>query len=394
VAEKNLAHQRIRVAVLTNMILPYRRPVFEALVADLSLELRIFLSNPLAQSDPAARHSLPLRYSRGINLRHKTLHPQRGVIQEEGLPLPLSLPFDLLRFRPHLIISGEFGLRSLIAWASSRLLGVPLVLWSEEIEECAQNISGNQRRVREFLFPRAAAFLAWGTPAAAYLLSRKVPSEKIHLCAQAVDNDAWAARAASIDRDRTRMELGFAGKVFLAVGRLVQRKGFDLLLKAWNGLPQECKTKNRLVLVGSGEERDSLHELAARDRIPGIVFVDAQPAEELARYYAVADVFVFPSQVDVWGLVVNEAMACGLPVLASCFTGAGQGLVAGSGCGETFNPADIPYFTALLSRWGCETPKMIHNNPRRVVGIHNFELTSAAILNLIKTLVPPHNKSK
>ena len=390
--EENLAQLPIRVAVLTNMIPPYRRPVFEALVADRSLDLRIFLSNPLAQSDQEARQSLPLRYSRGINLRHKTFHPQRGVNQEECLPVPLSLPFDLLRFRPHLIISGEFGLRSLIAWGSSKLLGVPLVLWSEEIEESAQNISVNQRRVREFLFPRTAAFLAWGTPAVAYLLSRKVPSKKIHLCAQAVDNDAWAARAAAFDRNRCRMQLGFAGNVFLAVGRLVQRKGFDLLLNAWNGLPQSFTSENHLVLVGSGEENNSLHEQANRDRIPGVVFVAAQPAEELAKYYAVADVFVFPSLVDVWGLVVNEAMACGLPVLASCFTGAGQGLVAGSGCGETFNPADVPGFTELLSRWGEGTPKMIHNDPRRVVGLHNFELTSAAILNLVKMLATSHKK--
>jgi glycosyltransferase involved in cell wall biosynthesis len=250
-----------------------------------------------------------------------------------------------------------------------------------------------QRRLREFLFPQAAAFLAFGAPAVAYLRSRNVPSEKIHVCAQAVDNAAWAARAAAFDRNRSRSELGFTGKVFLAAGRLVQRKGFDLLLKAWKGLPQECKTKNRLVLVGSGEERDSLHEQAARDRIPGIIFIDAQPADELARYYACADVFVFPSLVDVWGLVVNEAMACGLPVLASCFTGAGQGLVAGSGCGETFDPADSTGFTALLYRWGCENPKMIHNDSRRVVGRHNFETTSAAFRNLITVLAAPREET-
>lgn len=72
--------------------------------------------------------------------------------------------------------------------------------------------------------------------------------------------------------------------------------------------------------------------------IPNIMFVGPQDPEALARWYSVADVFVFPSLVDVWGLVVNEAMACGLPVLASKYAGASQELVRDGEWGSCLIP--------------------------------------------------------
>src|SRR5207253_5864879 len=138
-----------------------------------------------------------------------------------------------LRYRPDLIISAEFGLRSLVGYAVAKVLRIPMLVWTEEISERAKASSYFQRRLRAFLVPRAKAFLAWGEPAVNYLRSLGVSGEKIHYCAQAIDNEAWAQECGRCDRERARNEFGIRGKAFLTVGRLVEGKGFQHLLLAW-----------------------------------------------------------------------------------------------------------------------------------------------------------------
>jgi glycosyltransferase involved in cell wall biosynthesis len=321
----------VKVAVLTNWIPSYRRPIFEILLKDSSLELKLFVSSPLDRSDVQAVNILPIHYSKGINLPYKTYHNDTGAHQFQNLYIPVGLPLDLLFFRPNLIISGEFGLRSLVAMMVARLRGIPFVLWSEEIAESAKGISKKQRILRNILIPRATACLAWGIPAFNYLKSFHVPDSKIFYCAQAVDNQFWMDKVSGYNKPDLKVKHGFLGKVFISVGRLVERKGLDILLNAWGALPDMVKTKNTLVIVGAGEEEQKLRQLASDNGINNVYFVGYKTAEELPEYYAASDVLVFPSLGDVWGLVVNEAMACGLPVLASKYAGASQELIGSAG---------------------------------------------------------------
>jgi glycosyltransferase involved in cell wall biosynthesis len=384
----------VRVAVVTNRIPSYRRPVFEALLQDRMLTLGIFLSMPEHCSDEEARATLPLHSSGGFNLKHRTYHREAGVEQVETLPVPILLPADLHRFRPDIVIAGEFGLRSLLAGLAARLRSVPLVLWTEEIAESAKSISGLQRMLRAFLLPRADAFLTWGKPAANFLRGWGIPEGRIYPCAQAVDNGYWKKRAAAIDRERVHRDLGLAGRVFLAVGRLVARKGFDRFLRAWGALPGPIKDKNSIVIVGEGEEEGRLRGMAGSLGIKNILFAGRKTREELPAYYAAADVFVFPSLVDVWGLVVNEAMACGLPVLASWHAGASQELIKDTGAGVIFDPRNTTGFTALLHRWCVAPPPIPPGLPWDVVSRLDFDVTVEAIRRCIADLARPVRSSE
>jgi glycosyltransferase involved in cell wall biosynthesis len=95
---------------------------------------------------------------------------------------------------------------------------------------------------------------------------------------------------------------------------------------------------------------------------------------------------VFPTLADVWGMVVNEAMACGLPVLASCHCGAAQGLVAGSGSGEVFDPFDSAGFSDLLVRWIAKRPVISRQQPQEAVSKLKIETT----VNAIKRICADH----
>jgi glycosyltransferase involved in cell wall biosynthesis len=139
-----------------------------------------------------------------------------------------------------------------------------------------------------------------------------VPDERIRTGFNAVDVARFAARAASA---RVTAAAGEAGHRFLFVGRLVPLKRLDLLLQAFRDV---AKPHDTLTIVGRGPCRD---ELAATADALGIAdavrFLDELPNDAIPVVMGEADTLVLPSDQEVWGLVVNEALAAGLHVVVS-----------------------------------------------------------------------------
>ena len=383
----NKAVTPLRVAVLTNIVPRYRTPVFLQLASDPRFQLRFFVSLTPELSDPLARDMLDLHHSMTLNLHLATQTRSEGVFQREHLPLPLGLPFGLMRFRPGIIISGDMGARSMIAWVLARLLKVPLLIWTEETLAHDANVRGLQQRLRRFLLPRADGFLAWGKSAFNYLVERGIPKSRITYCAQAVDNAEWSSRAAAADPEALRRQLGTKGRICLAVGRLLPRKGFRELMVAFGMLPSHIKNAHSLVLVGDGPEQEKLAELGRELGIDNLYMVGAQSPEELAKYYRAADFMVLPSLIDVWGLVVNEAMACGAPVVSSIHAGATEELIIDTGIGEAFDPNDQQAFSAVLAHWLESPPPLGKDAPRQAVNRLTFDVSATAIIGALEAYV-------
>jgi glycosyltransferase involved in cell wall biosynthesis len=263
-----------------------------------------------------------------------------------------------------------------------------LIVWSEDIATSAAGRGRGQQRLRRWLARRATAFIAWGRPATSYLIDGlEVQAGRVFRCAQAIDNDWWLQRASTLDRSQCRAAAGCSGTVFLLVGRLVQRKGFAYFLSAWARLPAELHERAMVVIVGEGEQRAELERLIASHAMRNVRLVGAKPPTELAAYYAAADVFVLPSLEDVWGLVVNEAMCFGLPVLASGQAGSAQELIAGRGCGEVFNPVNVEQFGELLSVWARAVPAYDADHIHSVVSGCSIETSVQGISSAIQYCV-------
>lgn len=125
--------------------------------------------------------------------------------------------------------------------------------------------------------------------------------------------------------------------VLLTSGSLVKRKGIDTVIKAFQEIPLELNA--RLIIVGDGEEKQALQLLAATD--PRIHFVGFQEKNLIPYWFNLADIFVFASRYDGWGLVINEAVAAGLAVICSNTVGAATDkLVDGVNC-FLLHPEDV-----------------------------------------------------
>jgi glycosyltransferase involved in cell wall biosynthesis len=336
----------VRVALVTNIAPPYRLPVFRRLAETPGWRLRVFTSaeTEFDRSWSADAGGLDVKRVPGLSrvLRGRTLH------------VPLGLPFSLCRFRPDVVVSGETGARTWLAWLYCRAARVPLVIWSYPSRAEGRRVRGWRRGVRRFLLGRARVVIGMGTQAREALAAWGVPGERIHDAPNAHDAEGLRKALAAVDPDAARRALraglGCREHVVLFAGRLRTSKGVAALLEAWDLVAPALRAEWSLLLLGSGPLEPEVR-LAAQTRGRGeIVHVRAVPAAEVAAFYAGADLLVLPSLDEPWGLVVNEALAAGLPVCCSRLAGCADDLVREGETGWVFDPRAPEDFAAALMR--------------------------------------------
>jgi glycosyltransferase involved in cell wall biosynthesis len=192
-----------------------------------------------------------------------------------------------------------------------------------------------------------------GERATAYLEELGFPRDRIWRGFNVVDGEYFADRARAVRASSAdwRARTGLPQRYFLYVGRLAPEKNLERLLRAYGNYRSHTSYPPwDLLLVGSGPQQTALQELVADLNIPGVHWVGHQQIDELPVYYALASGFVLPSLSEPWGLVINEAMASELPVLASSRCGATGDLVFPGVNGYVFDPGDQAGLAILMDR--------------------------------------------
>lgn len=266
-----------------------------------------------------------------------------------------TLTACLDRLRPDVLVAGALAFPSGIGalrWAKQH--GRPIVLFdSVRLEDVPRGplVSHIKRRLyrhADAAFSAAPGherpFLEWGVR----------PGSVFHGL-EAVDNEQFAGIATDTlcHAHTFRRELNLPPRFFLGAGRLVEKKNWHALLRAYSAFVGHApNTDWQLVLVGDGPERSTLAQRATDAGIADrVLFRGFASQETLARIYALAGALVLPSRYgETWGLVVNEAMACSLPVLVSGQCGCAATLVRSGENGWTFDPDDTAGLSALLAR--------------------------------------------
>lgn len=231
------------------------------------------------------------------------------------------------------VLHSHYWLSGWVALQLRRTLQLPMVHMSHTLAS-AKNAAAQQaweqepprrRRIEQKVLQRSDALIAESPASRHHMLQEYgVEPEKVQIIPGGVDAAVFYPR----DRQLARQALGLdvESPVLLFVGRLQPLKGIDTLLRAAYIVRQQHALLQVLV-VGGGLDAQDEHEAQELQRLHAlserlglarqVQFIKAQPQDILAQYYAAADVFVMPSHYESFGIVVVEAMACGIPVVAS-----------------------------------------------------------------------------
>jgi glycosyltransferase involved in cell wall biosynthesis len=328
----------MRVALLTNILSPYRMPAFRALARTPGWSLRIFV-NAETEFD---RHWEVDAEGLEVVMVPGTTRIRRG--RTLHFPSPRAFFRSLRDFRPDAVVSTELGARTVLAWLFCLLFRVPLTIWAVPTRDLLARSGWLRRRFGQFLLSRARSVVVPGAEGRRAFRAWGVPDARLFLAPHCHDIDTYAKALARLDPDGARLELhaalGCRPRMALVVGRLLQWKGVKEVLDAWDRLPPPLRRDWTLLFVGEGPELNRV-EVAMTTHAPGeIVHIPRAAPDELAELYTVADLMVFPTLGEPWGVVVNEAMACGLPVLCSPRAGCAGELVIAGETGWLADPHD------------------------------------------------------
>jgi glycosyltransferase involved in cell wall biosynthesis len=347
------------VAVVTNIPRPYRRALFDVLkdrLATEDLALRVlYTSDPakhVRRGSPSGAIFDPATESYVTGLSFQIRYDRVFVI-------PTGLRSALAHVEPDCVVSGGFGAATLLAARWCHRAKVPLILWSGGWPGQEGNVGRLQSAARRRLVRTSAAYIAYGTAAAEYLTTLGAPPERVFCAWNTVDLEgiSAAARAAAARRSELAPKFALAAKNLLFVGSLVERKGLRELISATLAAESLC-TDWALHLAGGGPLQEELEAtVTAAGKKANFRFHGLLPENDVAELLGLVDGFLLPTKSEAWGLVVNEAMACGVPVVASPFAGSTRDLIEDGVTGYVVEPTDIPALAAVISRLLSDGPE-------------------------------------
>ena len=349
---------RYRLLVLASHVIQYQVPMFRTLAADPRLDLTVLFC-----SDWGVTAYHDEGFGREVRWDVPLLDGFRSEFLPNWSPRPhpgrfwgLINPAALQRIR-----CGEFDAVWVHGWASVTNCMVMLTAFSARVPVLLRGDTNLlpplprwkrwlKQVILSHLFHYVSAFLAIGKNNADFYRAYGVPAERILAVPLAVDNDFFAATARALPpkNDLKRdLQIPQDLPVVLFCGKLTPVKRPMDLLRAFE---KAVRTRPAaLLFVGDGVLRGDLENYSAKHQVPNVCFAGFRNQTELPRYFGVGDVLVLPSSTEPWGLVVNEAMNFGLPVICSNQVGCAADLVKPDENGYVFPAGDIDALAGSLA---------------------------------------------
>jgi glycosyltransferase involved in cell wall biosynthesis len=338
-ASMGTVNRQTKLALLTNIIAPYRLSLFSFL-AD-QFDLLILHGGEEANRDSWGNLEEALSNAKVVRAwgwQMRLAKKVNGeVFDEKFIHITPGLVWHLLLFRPDAIMSSEMGFRSVVALAYGALFRKPVWIWWEGTLHSERKVDLLRRVIRKAFVLCVDHWISLGKTSTEHLLRLGVKRNRILQSQNAVDEERFKAPVEPAWAIQPR-------PVILYVGQLIERKGVKLLLDAAASVQQNVGEFS-LLLVGSGRDKQVLQHRAKVLGLKNVHFLPVQPPERMPAVYRSADLMVLPTLEDVWGLVANEAILSGIPVLCSKYAGCAGELFAPK---HLFAPDDLHEFCQKL----------------------------------------------
>ncbi len=306
----------MKVLFLTNIPSPYRVDFFNELGK--LCELTVLFEREKATDR---------EWDSNNNINYEAIY-LKGIKKGADTALCFAIVKYLIKDYDHIVIGGYSTPTGMLAIEFLRLIRKNYVLSCD-----GGFIRCNENRInyiiKKHFISKARMYLSTGSVCSKYLEHYGAKEEQIqsYPFTSLYIDDILKSTLNKRQKEKIKQELNISDKnIVICVGQMVHRKGIDILLKAAN-----LVSKDIIFYIIGGEPTDEYKELIKDLSLDNIKFMRFMPKDLLFKYYQVADVFVLPTREDIWGLVINEAMANGLPVITTNKCVAGVELVKENG---------------------------------------------------------------
>ena len=354
-------HQkRLRVAFVASHPVPYHVPTYRALALRPEIDLEVLFTH-----DHGVRETFDTGFGRTVKFDVPLLEGYRYRFPTNIAPKPgLTFAGQINPELPAAVARGEYDavvlhgyhcITTLAALITPRFGRTRVLLRGESILANPQRSlakRGAKQVLLRALFGTVDHFLAIGTLSREYFEAYGVSPRRITVAPYTVDNAYFQARSSEARRDpataRQKLGLPTDRPIFLYCSKIVPHKRPLDVLHAFAKVRSAAPAA--LAYVGDGDQMSELHREIERLGLRGDVFVlGFRNQSDLPEIYGACDVFVQASEREPWGMVVNEAMACGMAVCASDQVGSARDLVRDNG--GIFPVGDVERLAQLLARW-------------------------------------------
>lgn len=306
----------MKILFLTNIPSPYREKFFSLLGE--KCELTVIYELKYATNRDK-------NWKVDVNKTYKEIFLNAKRILDDG-----GFSFSVLKYlnkKYDFIIVGTHGTPiAKLAMIYMRIRKIPYILNLDgALTYTLENRSKINLFLRKMMFQGAKYYLTTNDESIRYLNFFGIEKERIFkynfssILKKDIDNEFFIQEKKEFLKEELEIKEKY---IILSVGQFIHRKGFDILLKS-----KKYIEENVGVYIIGGKTTKEYNEIIKKYNLKNVYFLEFKSKKELEKYYKVSDIFVLPTRHDEWGLVVNEALAKGLPIITTNRCGAGLELI-------------------------------------------------------------------
>lgn len=343
----------MRLAIVASHPIQYQAPLFRALSAQIELDV-FFAIDPTPQDQGDAGFDVAFTWDVDLlsGYRHRFLHnvAAQPAISFSGCDTPeIAALLRDGRYDAVLVLGWYLKTFVQAIWACRRA-SIPVLVRGDNhlLEPRSRAREAAKRLIYPIGLRAFDAALHVGQRSRAYFRHYHVPEQHLFFAPHGIDEAAFAKGADAQARADTRYDFGIPEQadVALFVGKLIARKRVEDLIQA-AALMTGRKKPLHVLIAGSGPLESDLQALAGMLDVP-VHFAGFQNQSRMPAFYAASDMMVLPSDNESWGLVANEALACGKPVILSSAVGCAPDLAGDGRAGRMFRTGDPANLASMM----------------------------------------------